>query len=55
MGMLSRPVAVRMANLSSVTGVLRGESRSAQSGISSLRARGSRQAPDRMCPPTVAA
>ena len=48
MGTGMRPVAVRMANLSSVTGVLRGAPRSFQSGMSSSRAVGSRHAPERV-------
>ena len=46
-----RPVSDRMANLSSVTGVLSGAPFSFQSGISSFKAGGSRQAPDNVWPP----
>lgn len=49
------PLLVSKPNLSAVTGVFIGASFSFQSGISSLRAIGSTQAPDKMCPPISAA
>lgn len=42
---------MRKANLSLVTGVFNGAPLSFQSGISSFKAIGSRQAPERMCVP----
>ena len=49
------PFSVSIANLSAVTGVLRGAPFSFQSGMSSSSADVSIQAPESVCPPIVAA
>ena len=54
-GTFNRPFSVKKANLSSVTGVFKGAPRSFQSGINSVKVDGSRQAPDKMWPPILAA